>query len=390
MPKKESTRDKVKRLVLLGEWDRNIATKLGVTVQSVSLHRRELGLTANRPPKGVEVTTPTGITAEALEGFTKEFFKKYAPLDSVPKQIRTVQVKDMQIGEHEAVAVFSDYHYGSLIDPRVTGGLAEYNMAIARERLTKWRNAVLRFTQMMQVVAKVDKLHVFALGDDLEGHGDMFPTQKLQMGESIYFQAMEFAEDMTTVLMSFLSRYRKVYVHKVYGNHGRIAADSKGSYGPDNVELFAWHIIKERCERLAPGRFEFNISESFFIRLDIFGWSFYIRHGHKIKGIGNTYVSAQSNKLAMNSVVGEIINYMVKAHLHQSESMEAEIDGMVIQNGCFVGPSLYSVEGQKVSASRPSQELFFIHPKNGLTHRHTLHLADAKEMRRHLKVWGRK
>ena len=327
--------------------------------------------------------------ADNLEEQTKRFFKTHVKLPPVPERIKTTAIGKMGLGEHEAVAVFSDYHLGSKIDVRVTGGLAEYNPQIARHRLAEWRNGVLRFTQMTQALAPVNTLHIFALGDDLEGHGEMFGTQKFEIDDSIYFQYMAFIQDMCEILPQFLTRYKKVIIHKVHGNHGRVAASAKQAYPPDNFELMAWQNIKDRMMALAPGRFEFNISTSFFIMLEILGWSFYIRHGHKIGGLKSTYTGAQDNKFRMNSIVGEVINYMVKAHLHEAGSQEAEIQGQVIQNGCFVGPSLLSVEGNRAAANLPSQELFFVNRKRGITHHHRIYLATVDEVRQ-IKVWGRK
>jgi len=109
----------------------------------------------------------------------------------------------------------------------------------------------------------------------------------------------------------------------------------------------------------------------------------YARHGHRIGGLNRTYTGAADNKARMNSIVSDkrLINFMFKAHLHEAQEMENEIGGQVIQNGCFVGPSLLSVEGQRASASLPSQEMYLIHPKYGLTHHHRIRLATPDELR---------
>ena len=321
----------------------------------------------------------------ALED-AKEFIRRERPLPAIPPRILATNVEDMgfKTPQH-AVACFSDYHYGSKIDPTVMGGIGGYDCATARQRLAYWRDGVLRFTQMMQALMPVPELHILALGDDIEGNGHMFGSQGLQMEKSIYFQFMGFVEDVTEVLISFLPRYKKIHVYKVFGNHGRIAARAKDNYDPDNVELMAWHLIKERCERAAPGRFSFDISDSFFMLVDILGWSFYLRHGDGVN-LHSTYTGITHNKLAMNSIVGETINYMVMAHHHTASEREEEIDGTSISNGCFVGPSLLALRMRQPRANRPSQELFFVHPKHGVTHRHRLYLADRQEVRRVKKV----
>jgi hypothetical protein len=305
----------------------------------------------------------------------------------------------------EAIALFSDYHYGSKIDLRVAAGLASYNPEIARERLSRWGNGVLRFTQQDQFLLDIDTLHIFALGDDMEGHGAMFGTQALQMDMALGFQVVGFVDDMCQILPRFLGRYKKVKVYKVHGNHGRIAAKAREAYPPDNAELFAWQMIAERLTGqwddkaiettdtgvrvYTGGPFEFYISPSFIMFLDIFGFSHALRHGHGIKGLQATYTGAIANKLRLNAVVGEVINYYVKAHLHEAQNAENEIRGEIIQNGCFVGPSLLSVEMSQAAANLPSQEMWLIHPRKGITNRHRITLAEVDEVRQ-LEFIGRK
>lgn len=349
---------------------------------------------------GTPVTQSETQASTPTEGFDKlaaKFLEEHRPLPPVPERIHAIRREDMGFDTpQEAVALFSDYHYGSLIDRRVSAGLAEYNPDIARPRLARWRDGVLRFTQQDQYLLKVDTLHIFALGDDLEGHGAMFGTQALQMDMSLGFQVVGFVDDISSLLPEFLQRYGKVKVYKVQGNHGRISAKARDAYPPDNAELFAWQMIAERItgayggtctttdtgiRAYEGGPIEFYISPSFIMFLDILGFTFAIRHGHGIKGIQATYTGALDNKLRLNAIVGEVINYYIKAHLHEAQNTESEIRGEVIQNGCFVGPSLLSVEMSRAAANLPSQEMFLLHPRKGITNRHRITLAEVEEIR---------
>ena len=135
---------------------------------------------------------------ERLKTVAQNFLESYRPLPPVPAHIATNRVEEMDFKTpQEGGALFSDLHYYSRIDRRSTNGLAEYNIDIARDRLRRWRDGLLRFTQMSQYLMSLDTLHIFALGDELEGHGQMFGTQALQMSESLLFQVMGFVEDMT-------------------------------------------------------------------------------------------------------------------------------------------------------------------------------------------------
>ena len=344
------------------------------------------------------------LSAEQLERLSG-FLQARSPIPPIPDKVRATRIEEMGFDSlQQAVALFSDLHYYSKIDRRVTGGLGEYNIDIARERLARWRDGLLRFTQMSQLIFSVDTLHLFALGDELEGTGRMFPTQALQMSEPILFQVMGFVEDMTNILLGFLTRYKKVVIYKVPGNHGRLASRAREAYTPDNAELFAWEIIGERLRNAAGGEWketangihsleggliDLHIHRSFFTAVRIFNWLCVGRHGSGVGDLMRTYTGAFDVKLRMNSLMGEIIHYYFQGHHHEPQAAEKEIQGEVIQNGCFVGPSLLAIERSRPEAGLPSQELLFLHPKYGKTHHHRIHLATAEEVR-HLEVIGGK
>lgn len=350
---------------------------------------------------------PKGPALMTLDDYREALSKalEATPLPPVPEAINATVVSDMGFSTpQEGVAILSDVHYGSFIDQRVTAGLAYYDEDIADQRIVRWRDGILRFTQQDQTLLKLDVLHLFALGDDIEGHGEMFITQKLSMSDSVGFVTGKYIARMAEVIPAFLSRYKKVIVYKVRGNHGRIAQSAKGDYPPDNLELMAWRNIADRCaqmtggkwrtdpngvEALLGGQIEFYIYPSIMAFIDIMGYTFVIRHGDGVKGIASTYTGLVDNKLRMNAIVGEVINYYLIAHHHEAQSIENEIGGESMVNGCFVGPSLLSIKMQRPAASIPSQEFFLLHPKHGITNRHRIRLATKEEMRALINWTGR-
>ncbi len=331
--------------------------------------------------KSTSAAVEQGMTAEEFEQSANRLLTSRVPLPPVPDKILATQVADMGFDtDQHAVACFSDYHFGGKVDPEVTGGIGGYDVATARYRLTDWRDGVLRFTQMMQTTLPVPVLHILALGDDMEGNGHMYGTQAMEMELSPYFQFLGFVADMTDILVSLQSRFEKIHIYKVFGNHGRMSGSKKDAFDPDNIELMAWQTIAARCELAAPGKFTFDISSAFFQVVDILGYSFYLRHGDGVN-LNATYTGVVENKLAMNSIVGQVLNYMVLGHHHTASEREEEIDGDVLSNGCFVGPSLLALKMRRPRANRPSQEMFFVHPEKGITHRHRIHLATTEEVR---------
>ncbi len=383
-----------------------------VTVRTVAERLWKMGAQAHsegstRSQKAEAVAAEMSESQQLITGLlekTAEFVTARGPLPPVPEHIQAVRIEDMGFDTpQEAVALFSDYHFGSRIDIRASNGLAEYNDDIARERLIRYRDGILRFTQMNQIWVPINTLNLLCLGDDLEGHGQIFQSQALQMTESINFQVTGFVEDMTGVILSFLERYKHISVVKVPGNHGRVAQRARGAYTPDNFETMAWQLIAEKVrnqtggewstsdngtQHLEGGLVDFHLIQGAIGFVDIMGSLCAVRHGGGIKGLQATYTGALDNKLRLNSVIGEVINYYFKAHLHEAQSAIHEIDGEVVQNGSFVGPSLLSIEMSRAAANRPSQTFMLFHPTHRKTHTFIINLATVEEIR-HLEVIGR-
>lgn len=359
-----------------------------------------------KPPTKAEQKTIEQMAEDMFAQRAAAFLDQHKPLPPVPDILYTNRIEDMGFETPQsAVAPFHDLHWGSFIDPKTTSGMAYYDKDVALRRLAEWRNLVLRFTQLAQATTTVHELHLLALGDDFEGHGEMFGTQHHGITGPIGFEYLGFVDHMSNVLLDFLSRYEHITVYKVHGNHGRIAAKARDAYPPDNLELFAWQNIADRVRAqtggeweemtsagirvLRGGQIDFYIASSPAMLLEIEGWKFVIMHGHGLKGLASTYTGAIDTKLRWNSLVGETINYLVKAHLHQAESAEHEIGGEILQGGCFVGPSALSLSMARPAANIPSQEFFFMHPKHGKTFHHRLRLETIESMRQYLEWVGR-
>ena len=71
-----------------------------------------------------------------------------------------------------------------------------------------------------------------------------------------------------------------------------------------------------------------------------------------------------------------------RANFHVGRAVEVELD----PPGEWGGPGTWPLRTRRGAslpsrANRPRQEMFFVHPDKGLTHRHRIHLASAEEVR---------
>jgi len=329
---------------------------------------------------------PTPTSDPTLEDRIAEIRATLDPLPAPhPKVLVNVDDEDaLGFGPQVQVALFSDYHRGEVVDPRETGGIGNYNTAIARERFTRWRDGVLRFRQTYRF--PISKLYVPDLGDDIEGHGQIYPAQAFYMDTNLQEQVVGFVADMEDALRLFCQVYPEVEVFHVPGNHGRGSAKRNERPFMDNMENIMWLWLRDRLVDVP--NLTIRVEPSFFVLVDILGWTFYFSHGDDVLPM-SPYAKrgGQNTKLRMNAVTGEHINYMCIGHSHTNIELEPEINGRLMVNGAFSGPSMLSVQGMH-EANLPSQLIFAVHPKWGITNRTNLTLATPEEIR-NVTVFGR-
>jgi len=367
--------------------------RCGTRVRNLRYQAKKYGIRGPKTRAALAVPPPEFSPPPPIEDKTLDFEERldrvFSRLTVLPRPDPLCMVppplpeEDLGFGPQHQVALFSDLHRGLIVDSQETGGLGGYNLDICRDRLAKWRDKVPRFRQTYRF--EVTKLWLLDLGDDFAGHGKMYPAQAYFLQEHLTEQVVGFVVDMEDVLRCFAAAYQRVHVVKVKGNHGR-TGDKRGDRPErDNVETLAWRWIADRVRDLDNVTIE--IAEGFFALVDILDHVFYLTHGEDILP-ASPYAQrgGLNTKLRMNSVLGRVINYLCLAHHHYKMTIEREIGGKLIVNGCFPGPDLLSVKTYH-EANLPSQKVFAVHPKWGITHETEIYLASPEEVRQ-VPVYG--
>jgi len=366
---------------LSGSWGRidiaDIARQLQRTPEAIRRKAHVVGL----PPwekaaweKDHDLITATPEkAAEALLQTALEAWGRVKPILTKP-----VPKKKTRWGLHEAGLMLSDCHIGLQVDPKTTGGLGGYSVDIAAERCRQLRDSLIEITQIHQTAMDVRRLNVFALGDELEGHGQIYPAQPFYLDAHLYQQWLVFAEMMVSFLRDLLQVYDKIKVYKVYANHGRLGKKGEG-HPQDNVELLVWHYISARLAD--EPRIKFAISPSWFMLVNRMGWNFYIAHGEDTLPWSPYAARGAFNvKLRLNSLFEQKIHYLLLAHHHVSLEIERELEGSIIYNGCWPGPTDWSLKALH-EANLPSQNFFLITRKYGVRALDKIRLADLQGIR---------
>ena len=219
---------------------------------------------------------------ETAQGAIQELFdiamKEWGRVEPIIK--KPFPDRKTRWGLHEAGLQLSDIHLGLKVDPELTGGLGAYDVDIAVRRALKLRDSVVEITQMHQEVQTLKRLNVFALGDELEGAGNIYPGQPFHLDSSLYKQWVVCGEMLVSLLQGLLTVYDTIVVYKVKGNHGRLTNKPDAGHPEDNFELLLWKYIQARFQH--EPRMKIGIWSSWFAIANRLGWNFYLAHGEQV------------------------------------------------------------------------------------------------------------
>jgi len=151
-----------------------------------------------------------------------------------------------------AIAVLSDWQIGKLTPT--------YNSEIAKRRIKEYGDKLVKLTNIQRADHPVDEVHVWFIGDQLEGEM-IFPGQAHLIDSSLYRQlTIDGPEIMIEFLQKMLANFKKVKVIGVSGNHGcqpvgsARALTEHGLRGPGEISIGdkVWSVDDDGKSILVP------------------------------------------------------------------------------------------------------------------------------------------
>lgn len=276
------------------------------------------------------------------------------------------------------ILLTSDFQWGEKIISEEVGGINEFNADIARVR---YRRLIAKATDIAQNhIARPNYPGLIYLrgGDAISGdiHDELRETNDLQSIPATMDLLGEEAEGVAKCADAF----GRVHVVSVPGNHGRTTRKPHAkSYVNLNYEvLLSWFLEREFKN---DDRVTFEAPMSGDALFKVYDWKFLLTHGDRIGSRGGqgfigpvATVARGAQKLRMQyATMGHKLDLIMMGHFHTPLWMP----GCVV-NGCLPGFSEYAFGPLRVTPTPPSQWLFFVHPKYGVTSRWEIFLEDPK------------
>jgi hypothetical protein len=267
-----------------------------------------------------------------------------------------------------AVAVFADWQLGKITPT--------YNSEVLAQRIDLYTEKLIEITDIQRAHHNVDNLHVWLLGDIVEGE-EIFPGQSHLIDSGLYRQVgVNGPEIISTFLRTALENFKHVHVTGVIGNHGAVGGRARKQHDPEtNMDRLLYKIV-ELIFKDEP-RISFNIpdgkGERNFYAVDTIGnYSSLLIHGDQMPAPTSYYGYYKKVMGWKDGAIPEHFDDVFMGHYHQQFKMTIG-SGLLRISGSPESHNTYAQEYFS-SMSRPCQHLMFVHPENGITSEYSIWL----------------
>lgn len=322
-------------------------------------------------------------TAEAIR---REIFGLAAHSLAPPEWLTGKTVKNGSRGG--PITIWSDFHYGEVIDGDQINGVNKFNAKVAMYRFHKLVDVTIDLSFNHMGRANIDYPGiVVCLGGDMIGgdiHEELARTNDRTPHQSVH----DLVDLLGAGLERMASKFNRVFVPCVVGNHGR--STHKPSMKNRVFTNYDWSVYctLERDFR-KDKRIQFMVPSSADAHFTLFGHRFLLTHGDSLGVKGGDGIIGSIGPImrglmklhASKAQIGMDFDTAAICHWHQYLTLP----GLIV-NGSLKGYDEFSMLALRAKYQRPTQALSFVHPEHGITAQWPVYLEGLQAGDRD-KVW---
>lgn len=318
--------------------------------------------------------------ADTAEAIRQEIFGLAAHTTEPPAWLSGRNIKNGERGG--PLTVWSDFHYGEVIDPAQIGGVNAFNMDIAKIRFNKLVNTTidLCFNHMGRANVNYPGI-VVALGGDLIG-GDIHEELARTNDRTPHQSVNDLTDLLGAGIETMAGKFGRVFVPCVVGNHGR--STHKPMMKNRVYTNFDWSIYcaLERDFK-KDKRIKIMVPSEADAHFTLFGHRFLLTHGDSLGVKGGDGIIGSIGPImrglmklhASKAQISRDFDTAVICHWHQYLTLP----GLIV-NGALKGYDEFSMLALRAKFQRPTQALTFIHPEHGVTAQWPVYLEGQQQV----------
>lgn len=268
------------------------------------------------------------------------------------------------------VAIWSDWHWGEVVRPAEVGGVNAFNRKIAKERVKRLVNSTVDLITRHMVKPKYPGM-VLCLGGDMIS-GTIHEELRESNDGPVQLSLLEVQEQLIAAIEHLAKTYKRLFIPCVVGNHGRMTYKprAKGRV----FESFEWNLYCQLEHYFRNDkRVQFSIPEETDAHFTVLGHRFCLTHGDALGVKGGDGIIGAIGPITRGAIkigrseaqIGRDFDTLLLGHWHLY-TPRSDANGVIV-NGALKGYDEYARLFLRVPYSRPSQTVFFVHEKHGIT-----------------------
>lgn len=243
-----------------------------------------------------------------------------------------IEKKSIATKDKEGVLLIADSHYGKTMTIKSVNGdvINEYSPEIFKRRMADLFNETLAIIEK----EKLEKIHIFNLGDSIEG---ILRFKETLPESGILTAIMEYITFMRDWLQE-LSKHVAIEYYQSNGNHSswRILDGKKDTFPQENAERLIVWTLKPMLENNKNIVFH-DEQVAGLTYADVLGYKFLASHGDKLGKVDDAIRD-------YSMLYGIDIDYLVLGHKHINSTLSVAIGKEVIQCSSLIGVDDYAIE----------------------------------------------
>lgn len=310
--------------------------------------------------KRVSQESADAAAIKAIVGTAAESLDKYAP------PAWTVDEPRGRDGPGVPTLFLSDLHWGEVVRASQVGGVNQYSLIHARQRLRNTVETAIGLCRILDPKMRYPGIVVPLGGDMVSGniHEELQATNELNTMPTV----LDLYDHLVGAIKLLVTKFGKVFLPCVTGNHGR---DTRKTWAKDRAHTsFDWLLYQFLARHFADDkRVTFYIPDGSDALYRVFGTRYNLTHGDQFRA-GDSIIGAigplmrgNQKKIARNQAVNQEYDVLLAGHWHQYIHLSR-----MIVNGSLKGYDEYAASNN-YGFELPMQALWITHPRFGVTFR---------------------
>lgn len=279
------------------------------------------------------------------------------------------------------MTMWSDWHWGERVFFEQTGGTNKFNRAIAKQRLRRLVTTEIELLHKHMANPKYPGLVVCLGGDMISGniHEELRETNEGPVQECL----MELEDELIAAIDKLAEHFPFLYIPCVVGNHGRMK--HKPHAKNRAFESYEWNLYKHLQRHYAQyGNIVVDVASESDIHFNVLGHRFLLTHGDSLGVKGGDGIIGMLGPIARGAMkvgrseaqIGRDFDTLVIGHYHTYVA-RGEASPIIV-NGTMKGYDEFARLFMRAPFSRPSQALWIVNEKHGITFQWQVYLEGQK------------